>query len=128
MIQFEVNVITFSVSFKSIFSCILRMTMLISGSSNLPLDFVFESARFVIYIHLILLVTVSSQCLFSNLDRFSLTLSWVLMSPLRLLFSFLRFVISSSSDCILVCRETISFERLVTNSELGVIVLIMPFI
>ena len=69
-IQFEVNVIRFSVSFKSIFSRICRVTMLISGSRNLPMNFAFGIVRFVIYIHIIL-VTESSQCLFSNLDRFS---------------------------------------------------------
>ena len=51
--QSAVNVIRFSFSFTSIFSCICRMTMFVSGSSNLPLTFVSEIVRFVIYIHVI---------------------------------------------------------------------------
>lgn len=69
----------------------------------------FLEVAIAIYTHI--LVTISSQCLFSNLDMFSIILSRVLMPCLKLLFSFLRFLISSSSDSIFVCRETLSFKR-----------------
>ena len=65
-------------------------------------------------------------------NSFTIFISSLLKSFLRILFTwlsptFLRLLISCSSGLIFVCREGLSFERLVSSSELGVIVSVMSF-
>ena len=50
-------------------------------------------------------------------DKFSITLIWVRMFHLKVIFSYLSFFIFSSSDLILFFRESSSSERFHESSE-----------